>query len=85
MTSTCKLFLNRKYNRVINRINGLRTLTLTRDGKKSCQSEPDLCNNHVKFNDSYPFIRVVFVSGNWVVSNFASSINKYDSKLASYQ
>ena len=73
MTRTYKLFENRKYNRVIDRVNESKTLTLTQHGKKLCRPGLDPFNNLVKFNDSYPFIRVVFVSGNQVVLNFASS------------
>lgn len=61
-----------KYN-VIGRVNGSRTLILTQNEKKSCRPRPSPFNNRVKFDGLYPFICVVFVSDNRVVSNFANS------------
>ena len=72
MTITYKLICNRKYNRVIVWVNGLKTLILTQYRKKSCRPGSDPFNNRVKFDDLYPFIRIMFELNNRIVLNFVS-------------
>lgn len=62
-------------NHVTGQVNGSKIWTLTRH-KKNCVDQTRPFNNCVKFDYPNPFIRVMFVSGIRVVSNFANSKEK---------
>lgn len=64
ITIIYKLISNKKYNRNIFWINGSRILILIQYGKKYCRLKLNQFNNCVKFENSYSFICVIFISNN---------------------